>query len=42
VVLGIDAHKRMHTVVTVDETGRQIGARVTQATSTAAHLELVR
>ena len=42
VVLGIDAHKRTHTVVAVDEVGRQLGVRVTQATSTAAHLELVR
>lgn len=42
VVLGIDAHKRTHTVVAVDEAGRQLGVRVTQATSTAAHLELVR
>ena len=41
VVLGIDAHKRTHTVVAVDEAGRQLGVRVTQATSTAAHLELV-
>jgi len=41
VVLGIDAHKRTHTVVAVDEVGRQLGVRVTQATSTAAHLELV-
>jgi transposase len=41
VVLGIDAHKRTHTVVAVDETGRQLGVRVTQSTSTAAHLELV-
>lgn len=42
VVLGIDAHKRTHTVVAVDEAGRQLGVRVTQATSTAAHLDLVR
>lgn len=41
VVLGIDAHKRTHTVVAVDEVGRQLGVRVTQSTSTAAHLELV-
>jgi transposase len=41
VVLGIDAHKRTHTVVAVDEAGRQLGVRVTQSTSTAAHLELV-
>jgi transposase len=42
VVLGIDAHKRTHTVVAVDEVGRRLGMRVTQATSTAAHLDLVR
>ena len=41
VVLGIDAHKRTHTVVAVDEVGRQLGVKVTQATSTAAHLDLV-
>jgi transposase len=41
VVLGIDAHKRTHTVVAVDEVGRQLGVRVTKTTSTAAHLELV-
>src|SRR5215472_14174631 len=42
VVLGIDAHKRTHTVVAVDEAGRQLGVRVTKSTSTVAHLELVR
>jgi transposase len=42
VVLGIDAHKRTHTVVAVDEAGRQLGVKVTQSTSTAAHLDLVR
>jgi transposase len=42
VVLGIDAHKRTHTVVAVDDAGRQLGARVTKSTSTAAHLDLVR
>src|SRR6516225_463930 len=41
VVLGIDAHKRTHTVVAVDEAGRQLGVKVTQATSTAEHLALV-
>ena len=41
VVLGIDAHKRTHTVVAVDEAGRQLGVRVTGTTSTAAHLDLV-
>ncbi len=42
VVLGIDAHKRTHTVVAVDEAGRQLGTRTTMTTSTAAHLDLVR
>jgi transposase len=41
VVLGIDAHKRTHTVVAVDDAGRQLGVRVTRSTSTAAHLDLV-
>jgi transposase len=41
VVLGIDAHKRTHTVVAVDEAGRQLGMRVTRTTSTVAHLDLV-
>jgi transposase len=41
VVLGIDAHKRTHTVVAVDEAGRQLGVKVTQSTSAAAHLEVV-
>ena len=41
VVLGIDAHKRTHTVVAVDALGRQLGTRVTTSTSTAAHLDLV-
>lgn len=40
--LGIDAHKRTHTVVVVDEVGRQLGQRTTTATTTAVHLELVR
>jgi transposase len=42
IILGIDAHKRTHTVVAVDEAGRQIGMKVTASTTTAAHLELVR
>lgn len=42
VVLGIDAHKRTHTAVAVDEMGRPLGTRVTKATSTAAHLDLLR
>ena len=36
VVLGIDAHKRTHTVVAVDEHGRQFGRRTFGTTSTTA------
>ena len=42
VILGIDAHKRTHTVVAIDEAGRQLGAKTTMATTTEAHLDLVR
>lgn len=42
VILGIDAHKRTHTVVAIDGTGRQLGVKTTVATTTEAHLELVR
>lgn len=42
VILGIDAHKRSHTVVAVDQVGRKLGERTTMATTTEAHLELLR
>jgi transposase len=42
VILGIDAHKRTHTVVAIDEVGRQLGTKTTKATTTEAHLEMVR
>lgn len=42
VTLGIDAHKRTHTVVAVDDAGRQLGMKTTTATTTDDHLELVR
>jgi transposase len=42
VTLGIDAHKRTHTVVAIDEVGRQLGAKTTRSTTTEAHLDLVR
>src|SRR5215213_8233685 len=42
ITLGIDAHKRSHTVVAVDELGRQRAAKTTTATTTADHLELLR
>jgi transposase len=42
VILGIDAHKRTHTVVAIDEGGRQLGCKTTLATTTEAHLDLVR
>jgi transposase len=41
VVVGIDAHKRTHTAVAVDELGKQVGQRTVSATS-VGHLELVR
>jgi transposase len=40
VMIGIDAHKRSHTVVVVDAQGRQLAQRTTGTTS-ADHLELV-
>ena len=42
VILGMDAHKRTHTVVAIDQVGRQLGTKTTGATTTEAHLELVR
>ncbi|HVF14242.1 MAG TPA: IS110 family transposase [Acidimicrobiales bacterium] len=42
VTLGIDAHKRTHTVVAVDDAGRQLGQKTTTATTSADHLELLR
>ncbi len=41
-MLGIDAHKRTHTVVAVDDLGRQLGTRTTNATTTAEHLAIIR
>lgn len=38
VTLGVDAHKRTHTVVAVNEAGRELGQRTVAATSTG-HLE---
>ena len=42
VILGIDAHKRTHTVVAIDEAGRELGSKTTAMTTTQAHLDLVR
>ena len=41
VVIGVDSHKRTHTVVATDATGRKLGEKTVVATS-AGHLELVR
>jgi transposase len=38
-MFGVDAHKRSHTVVAVDDLGRQVGC-ITVGTTTAAHLGL--
>ena len=40
VMIGIDAHKRSHTVVVVDERGRKLAQRTT-GTSSSEHLDLV-
>jgi transposase len=40
VVVGVDAHKRTHTLVAVDQVGRKLGER-TVATSSAGHLQAV-
>lgn len=42
VTLGIDAHKRTHTVVAVDEVGRQLGVKTTTATTSEDHLAMLR
>lgn len=42
ITIGIDAHKRSHTAVAVDELGRQLGSKTTQATTTKEHLAIVR
>jgi transposase len=41
VTLGIDAHKRTHTVVAVNEIGRELGTKTTTATTSEAHLEML-
>ena len=40
VVIGVDAHKRTHTLVAVDEVGRKLGER-TVATTSDGHLQAV-
>ena len=40
VVFGIDTHKRTHTVVAVDATGRKLAER-TLGTTSGEHLELL-
>jgi transposase len=41
IVIGVDSHKRTHTAVATDATGRRLAERTVVATS-AGHLELVR
>jgi len=40
--VGIDAHKRTHTAVAIDEAGRKLGEKTTRMTTTEANLELLR
>jgi len=42
VIVGIDAHKRTHTAVAIDEAGRKLGEKTTGMPTTEANLELVR
>jgi transposase len=42
VIVGIDAHKRTHTAVAIDEAGRKLGQVTTTKTTTEANLELLR
>lgn len=42
ITLGIDAHKRTHTVVAVDGVGRELGQKTTTATTSEDHLSLLR
>lgn len=42
VIVGIDAHKRTHTAVAIDEAGRKLGEKRTTSTTTEANLELLR
>jgi transposase len=42
VIVGIDAHKRTHTAVAIDEAGRKLGEHTTNMTTTEANLALVR
>ena len=42
VTFGIDAHKRTHTIVAVDDAGRQLAEMTTKATTTRDHLKILR
>jgi transposase len=42
VIVGIDAHKRTHTAVAIDEAGRKLGEKTTRMTTTEANLDLLR
>nr|WP_271209814.1 hypothetical protein [Rhodococcus wratislaviensis]GLK34576.1 hypothetical protein GCM10017611_14240 [Rhodococcus wratislaviensis] len=40
IVIGVDAHKSTHTLVAVDDIGRQVGQRTVKAT-TEGHLSAI-
>ena len=42
VTFGIDAHKRSHTIVAVDDAGRKLGQLTTNATTTCEHLKIMK
>jgi transposase len=41
ITFGIDAHKRTHTVVAVDEVGREVGTKTTKGTTSEDHLDML-
>lgn len=42
VTFGIDAHKRTHTIVAIDDAGRELGQLTTKAATTRDHLKIVK
>jgi transposase len=41
IMIGVDSHKRSHTVVALDEVGRNVGQK-TVVTDSEGHLQLLR
>ena len=41
ITLGIDAHKRTHTVIAVDDVGHQLNTKTTTTTTNTNHLNII-